>query len=161
MRRGLGELFRSFLSLLSFATISPALFFSSSSSSVAPSLRSPPNPNPSSASFQGNGADERFFFCFYSVTECTGGSMELSEGELPLRYQSFCDPRLNFEQSLGEFSSSLLILVWLDWSFFDLHSLAAVYHCFLAVLPSLTSPSSRSLRTLPSFPTNSAPLNTG
>lgn len=28
--------------------------------------------------------------------------MELSEGELPLRYQSFCDPRLNFEQSLGE-----------------------------------------------------------
>ncbi|KAH6897846.1 DAHP synthetase [Coprinopsis sp. MPI-PUGE-AT-0042] len=36
----------------------------------------------------------------FSVTECTGGSMELSEGELPLRYQSFCDPRLNFEQSL-------------------------------------------------------------
>jgi len=36
----------------------------------------------------------------FSVTECLGGSMELSEGELPLRYQSFCDPRLNFEQSL-------------------------------------------------------------
>jgi len=27
--------------------------------------------------------------------------MELSEEELGLRYQSFCDPRLNFEQSLG------------------------------------------------------------
>lgn len=57
----------------------------------------------------------------FSVTECLGGSMELSEGELGLRYQvcsiecilmrillmgvwvqSFCDPRLNFEQSLGE-----------------------------------------------------------
>ncbi|KAF7975621.1 hypothetical protein HWV62_9213 [Athelia sp. TMB] len=36
----------------------------------------------------------------YSVTECVGGSMELSEEELGLRYQSFCDPRLNFEQSL-------------------------------------------------------------
>ncbi|KAL5482498.1 hypothetical protein ACEPAI_9092 [Sanghuangporus weigelae] len=36
----------------------------------------------------------------YSVTECLGGSMELSEEELELRYQSFCDPRLNFEQSL-------------------------------------------------------------
>ncbi|KAJ7065677.1 DAHP synthetase [Mycena amicta] len=36
----------------------------------------------------------------FSVTECLGGSMELSEGELGLRYQSFCDPRLNFEQSL-------------------------------------------------------------
>jgi len=36
----------------------------------------------------------------FSVTECVGGSMELSEQELGLRYQSFCDPRLNFEQSL-------------------------------------------------------------
>ncbi|KAJ7473663.1 DAHP synthetase [Mycena galericulata] len=36
----------------------------------------------------------------FSVTECVGGSMELSEEELGLRYQSFCDPRLNFEQSL-------------------------------------------------------------
>jgi 3-deoxy-7-phosphoheptulonate synthase len=36
----------------------------------------------------------------FSVTECVGGSMELSEDELGLRYQSFCDPRLNFEQSL-------------------------------------------------------------
>ncbi|KAJ3545038.1 hypothetical protein NMY22_g2582 [Coprinellus aureogranulatus] len=36
----------------------------------------------------------------YSVTECVGGSMKMSEEELGLRYQSFCDPRLNFEQSL-------------------------------------------------------------
>lgn len=39
----------------------------------------------------------------YSVTECLGGSMELKESELSLRYQTFCDPRLNFEQSLGEY----------------------------------------------------------
>lgn len=38
----------------------------------------------------------------FSVTECLGGSMELSEEQLELRYQSFCDPRLNFEQSLGK-----------------------------------------------------------
>ncbi|QRW27087.1 3-deoxy-7-phosphoheptulonate synthase [Rhizoctonia solani] len=38
----------------------------------------------------------------YSVTECLGGSMELKESELSLRYQTFCDPRLNFEQSLGK-----------------------------------------------------------
>ncbi len=56
----------------------------------------------------------------FSVTECLGGSMGLSEEQLGLRYQvrsseihanhtnvtcvngvqSFCDPRLNFEQSL-------------------------------------------------------------
>ena len=29
--------------------------------------------------------------------------MELKESELSLRYQTFCDPRLNFEQSLGEY----------------------------------------------------------
>lgn len=36
----------------------------------------------------------------FSVTECIGGSMELAEEELGLRFESFCDPRLNFEQSL-------------------------------------------------------------
>lgn len=36
----------------------------------------------------------------FSVTECVGGSMKMSEEELGLRYESFCDPRLNFEQSL-------------------------------------------------------------
>ncbi|KEI40431.1 uncharacterized protein L969DRAFT_425409 [Mixia osmundae IAM 14324] len=37
----------------------------------------------------------------FSVTECVGGSMELSDADLSLNYQSFCDPRLNYEQSLG------------------------------------------------------------
>ena len=35
-----------------------------------------------------------------SVTEVTGGSMEMREDQLPTNYQSFCDPRLNYEQSL-------------------------------------------------------------
>ncbi|KAG1780771.1 DAHP synthetase, partial [Suillus placidus] len=48
-----------------------------------------------SLEFTGELNDEGF-----SVTECLGGSMELSEEQLRLRYQSFCDPRLNFEQSL-------------------------------------------------------------
>ncbi|KAH8832749.1 DAHP synthetase [Flagelloscypha sp. PMI_526] len=48
-----------------------------------------------SLEFTGEINDEGF-----SVTECLGGSMELKEDELELRYQSFCDPRLNFEQSL-------------------------------------------------------------
>ncbi|KII83228.1 hypothetical protein PLICRDRAFT_119688 [Plicaturopsis crispa FD-325 SS-3] len=48
-----------------------------------------------SLEFTGEINDEGF-----SVTECLGGSMQLSEEELGLRYQSFCDPRLNFEQSL-------------------------------------------------------------
>ncbi|KAF9234161.1 DAHP synthetase [Melanogaster broomeanus] len=48
-----------------------------------------------SLEFTGELNDEGF-----SVTECLGGSMELSEEQLELRYQSFCDPRLNFEQSL-------------------------------------------------------------
>ncbi|KAK2459461.1 hypothetical protein APHAL10511_008521 [Amanita phalloides] len=48
-----------------------------------------------SLEFTGELNDEGF-----SVTECLGGSMELAEDQLGLRYQSFCDPRLNFEQSL-------------------------------------------------------------
>ncbi|GAA5888432.1 hypothetical protein JCM16303_005738 [Sporobolomyces ruberrimus] len=35
-----------------------------------------------------------------SVTECLGGSMRLEEESLDLRFESHCDPRLNFEQSL-------------------------------------------------------------
>ncbi|BGP22964.1 hypothetical protein JCM10295v2_001855 [Rhodotorula toruloides] len=35
-----------------------------------------------------------------SVTECLGGSMRLEEEQLGLRFESYCDPRLNFEQSL-------------------------------------------------------------
>ena len=34
------------------------------------------------------------------VTECLGGAHKLSEADLALRYQTFCDPRLNAEQSL-------------------------------------------------------------
>ncbi len=34
------------------------------------------------------------------VTECTGGAHRLSEDDLTTRYETFCDPRLNAEQSL-------------------------------------------------------------
>ncbi|KAJ1915531.1 hypothetical protein H4219_004269 [Mycoemilia scoparia] len=34
------------------------------------------------------------------VTECTGGSENLCEGDLSSNYRSFCDPRLNYLQSL-------------------------------------------------------------
>jgi 3-deoxy-7-phosphoheptulonate synthase len=35
-----------------------------------------------------------------SVTECIGGSMQLESSDLPSNYQTYCDPRLNYEQSL-------------------------------------------------------------
>ncbi|GAB5587361.1 hypothetical protein Unana1_02261 [Umbelopsis nana] len=35
-----------------------------------------------------------------SVTECVGGSMELKDTDLSTNYQTYCDPRLNYEQSL-------------------------------------------------------------
>ncbi|KAI9142640.1 phospho-2-dehydro-3-deoxyheptonate aldolase, class II [Paraphysoderma sedebokerense] len=35
-----------------------------------------------------------------SVTECIGGSMELRDADLPTNYKTYCDPRLNYEQSL-------------------------------------------------------------
>ena len=34
------------------------------------------------------------------VTECTGGAHRLTEADLTERYETFCDPRLNAEQSL-------------------------------------------------------------
>jgi 3-deoxy-7-phosphoheptulonate synthase len=34
------------------------------------------------------------------VTECVGGARGLSEADLGTRYETFCDPRLNAEQSL-------------------------------------------------------------
>ena len=34
------------------------------------------------------------------VTECTGGPEELQNKDLPMRYTSYCDPRLNYAQSL-------------------------------------------------------------
>ena len=35
-----------------------------------------------------------------NVTECTGGSSGLEAGDLGRNYKSFCDPRLNCQQSL-------------------------------------------------------------
>jgi 3-deoxy-7-phosphoheptulonate synthase len=35
-----------------------------------------------------------------AVTECTGGPEELSEQDLPMNYETYCDPRLNYAQSL-------------------------------------------------------------
>jgi len=34
------------------------------------------------------------------VTECVGGSMELQESDLRRKYESFCDPRLNYGKLL-------------------------------------------------------------
>ncbi len=34
------------------------------------------------------------------VTECVGGAHRLTEADLGQRYETFCDPRLNAEQSL-------------------------------------------------------------
>jgi 3-deoxy-7-phosphoheptulonate synthase len=35
-----------------------------------------------------------------NVTECTGGARAITEGDLSDRYHTFCDPRLNAEQSI-------------------------------------------------------------
>ncbi|MBT5846539.1 MAG: 3-deoxy-7-phosphoheptulonate synthase class II [Verrucomicrobiales bacterium] len=35
-----------------------------------------------------------------NVTECTGGPQELSEADLSRSYETYCDPRLNYTQSL-------------------------------------------------------------
>ena len=35
-----------------------------------------------------------------NVTECTGGPQELSEADLSRSYETYCDPRLNYAQSL-------------------------------------------------------------
>ena len=34
------------------------------------------------------------------VTECTGGALGLGEGDLETNYESYCDPRLNYAQSM-------------------------------------------------------------
>ncbi|KAI9289379.1 phospho-2-dehydro-3-deoxyheptonate aldolase [Umbelopsis sp. AD052] len=36
----------------------------------------------------------------FELTECVGGSMELKDSDLSTNYQTYCDPRLNYEQSL-------------------------------------------------------------
>jgi len=35
-----------------------------------------------------------------NVTECTGGPQNLLEADLPLRYTTYCDPRLNYAQGM-------------------------------------------------------------
>ena len=35
-----------------------------------------------------------------NVTECTGGPEQLLEHDLPRRYTTYCDPRLNYAQSM-------------------------------------------------------------
>jgi 3-deoxy-7-phosphoheptulonate synthase len=35
-----------------------------------------------------------------NVTECTGGAIGPDEAGLSANYQSFCDPRMNYEQSM-------------------------------------------------------------
>ena len=34
------------------------------------------------------------------MTECTGGAQELDSSELSTAYETYCDPRLNYTQSL-------------------------------------------------------------
>ena len=34
------------------------------------------------------------------VTECVGGPQELSESDLSRSYETYCDPRLNYAQSM-------------------------------------------------------------
>lgn len=35
-----------------------------------------------------------------NVTECIGGPEGINEVDLPLHYTSYCDPRLNYSQSM-------------------------------------------------------------
>lgn len=45
-----------------------------------------------------------------NVTECTGGPQNLLETDLPLRYTTYCDPRLNYAQGM---ELAFLIAVYL------------------------------------------------
>ena len=45
-----------------------------------------------------------------NVTECVGGAQGLDEAGLDLNYETFCDPRLNYEQSL-----EMAFLVAKEW----------------------------------------------
>jgi len=45
-----------------------------------------------------------------NVTECVGGAKGLEENELNRNYETFCDPRLNYEQSL-----EMAFLVAREW----------------------------------------------
>jgi len=45
-----------------------------------------------------------------NVTECVGGANGLAENDLDMNYETFCDPRLNYEQSL-----EMAFLVAKEW----------------------------------------------
>ena len=45
-----------------------------------------------------------------NVTECVGGANGLNEADLDMNYETFCDPRLNYEQSL-----EMAFLVSKEW----------------------------------------------
>jgi 3-deoxy-7-phosphoheptulonate synthase len=34
------------------------------------------------------------------VTECTGGLVTVRDNDLPEKYETYCDPRLNYSQSM-------------------------------------------------------------
>lgn len=46
-----------------------------------------------------------------NVTECVGGARGLHEGELHKNYESYCDPRLNYQQSL-----EMAFLIAKEWN---------------------------------------------
>lgn len=46
-----------------------------------------------------------------NVTECVGGAKDLHEGELHKNYETYCDPRLNYQQSL-----ELAFLIAKEWN---------------------------------------------
>lgn len=46
-----------------------------------------------------------------NVTECVGGARGLAEGELHQNYKSYCDPRLNYQQSL-----EMAFLIAKEWN---------------------------------------------
>ena len=45
-----------------------------------------------------------------NVTECVGGANGMKEADLDMNYETFCDPRLNYEQSL-----EMAFLVAKEW----------------------------------------------
>ena len=46
-----------------------------------------------------------------NVTECVGGAKGLHEGQLHHNYETYCDPRLNYQQSL-----ELAFMIAKEWN---------------------------------------------
>lgn len=67
----------------------------------------------------------------YSVTECLGGSMGLEPENLGLNYATYCDPRLNYEQSLD-----IAFMIANEFNLFNHHKLKSP----LAIYDLLVSP---------------------